>query len=143
MALTAAEIEAARDKAVAALRDYYSEHGDHPEVAWDASCARDRAARDAVTYAVTHGVTHRQIAQMAGVSGMAVVELIEDVDERCQAYRRERLAAEQYQRRVMDSMRTYARLLVGRHKRRKTDAAEGLGISRPTLDDWLSDAHDS
>lgn len=123
------------DKAAEAVRELYAaehEPTDHTNAEHDAV----RAVTDAVT-ATRFTITHRQIASLAGVSGLLVARLIDNAAARAEALRSERHAAERYVTEVRDAIRGEAvrRIEAGD---RKLATAESLGITRPTLDAWLS-----
>ncbi|MFI2577688.1 hypothetical protein ACH5AJ_36445 [Streptomyces rochei] len=97
------------------------------------------AAAAAVTAAVRAGVPHCSIADQAGCGGLAVIGLIGDQDLRTNALVVERHRARRHLDSVEQEIRGHARRVIGgQNGRGKSQLAEKLGVSRPTLDAWLA-----
>ncbi len=111
---------------------------DH-EVELAAEWERGRVATKAVSAAIRAGVSHREIASAAGLPGLLVIDCIDSGDLRGDALRVERHAAERYVRTVREASARWAQSAHGEGQE-KQQIAEALGISRPTLNDWLKGA---
>jgi hypothetical protein len=96
----------------------------------------------AVTDAVTRGGwLHTQIAQLAGCTGLRVIDLITDWSAQAQALRVERHAAARYVDQVRDAARRHALQRIGAQGRgAKSRIAEEIGVNRPVVDEWIKQA---
>lgn len=135
--ITAEQQRDAIAKAVEAVRTKNaSDVANDPNAYWNT----DEQARRTVTDAVTiYGTTAAQIATLAGVGQLAIIELIDDNDARADALVQARHDAERYQRDIMERIRGAAlrRYYAGEQKIR---ICERLAITRPSLDAWIRES---
>lgn len=96
-----------------------------------------REAKRAVAAAMDAGVIPAQIASVAHVRQLYVVQFIDGAPEVRAALRAARWDAERHVQEVIDTMRVEARREFGLEVPKST-IADGLGISRATLDRWLA-----
>lgn len=103
---------------------------------------RSELASMAVTDAVIRGGhLHTQIANLAGCTGLQVVNLITDWSAQAQALRIERHAAARYEEQVRDAARRHALQRVGAQGRGAVTAvANEIGVNRPVVYDWIKKA---
>ncbi len=100
----------------------------------------DHASRT-VTEAVTVGDhLHTQIAQLAGCSGLQVINLITDWDARGRALGVERNALKTYEGQVREAAQQYAAQRVGAFGRSEEliqKIAAGVGVTRAVVYNWI------
>lgn len=126
----------ARGRAVRAVRAFVSAVDAEREEAQ----RLEADARDAVTWAILRsGCTAQQIAELSGVSGLVVVQLLDDVEARTAALAAENARAEEYAQSVRAALRA---LVVERHAREgrgvMTRLSQVTGLSRTSLHKWVS-----
>ncbi len=99
-------------------------------------------SRLAVTDAVTRGGwLHTQIANLAGVAGLLVIDLIADWSAQAVALGRERHAARRYVEQVRDAAASHAQRRVGTQGYGARAAiAREIGVTPPTVDAWVEQA---
>ena len=131
----------ARTRAVDAVKSFYgTEHAgphDHRNAELD--------ARAAVTFAVDiAGITHREIASLAGVPGLLVAKLITTPETYVSALRLERHAAERYVSDVLGEIRQAAVRHVnpdagrgGRGIQTQGGFAKAAGVDRMAVRGWI------
>lgn len=131
--------------AAAAVRDYYASDGHlvTPTGVPRLTVATPYsptwvAARDAIEDAIKDGHTLALIAATANLRQLLLVQFIEPLQDRRQALRVARADAERYLQQVTDQMISEARREFGNDVPKST-IADGLGISRVTLDKWLAE----
>ncbi|MGX1762626.1 hypothetical protein ACWIGW_44480 [Nocardia brasiliensis] len=133
----------ARDQAVAAVRAHFAGDGERG------------AAQRAVTAAlVVYDISHRQIAQLAGVSGLAIINLItpdyqysqmpDNSDRRvlaarAEALKYERHAADRYRDDVLDAIRQEAVHRTDYLKESEVAVAATLGVNRASIRKWRAE----
>jgi hypothetical protein len=135
----ATDIVAAQDRAVSAVRYFYTaDHSDIDQI------NAERSAREAVESAIRAGVTHHQLASLAGIPGLLVARLIDDPDAHVAALNAERHAAHRYERDVLDAIQGAARRLVdpesgkgARGVRSQAGFAKAAGVDRAAVRTWL------
>lgn len=137
-------------EAVAALLAYWRDEEDLVEPTKVGADHRpalghlEETAASAVTRAVVRGdCIHTLISTRVARRdvGLLVAGLIGDPDERARALARERHVAERYAARVREVMRERAVARArGGGDGVKSETARLFGITRPTLDKWLSEA---
>lgn len=109
------------------------------------------AIRDVTAAIVIYGVTHRQIAQMAGVTGMAIIRLLAPdyqypqqptaaarrvLDARAEALRTERHAADRYRDEVLEAIRAEALHRIDYLGDEESPVARELGVNRASIRNW-------
>lgn len=136
----AIDIAAARLRATDAVRAFYAtEHGERDHI------TAERKAHDAVTFAVDiAGITHREIASLAGIPGLLVARLIDTPAAYVDALRVERHAADRYAKSVFDEIKLAARRFVDRTGSRSARGiraqggfAKAAGVDRMLVRDWI------
>jgi hypothetical protein len=144
MIYTAEQIAKLRAETVAALRDYYDRpvtapNGDDPTGSYTRQ--RVQQGNDAVTMvarSLKAGITMRHLAMDSHLPGLLIIQLIEDAQQRADAF----VAEIHHLERSLDAVRqarikdAQARFHAGECY--KTKLAASLKITRPTLDAWLS-----
>lgn len=144
MIYTDEQIRKLRRETVAAIVDFYSDEGPPPgEVGWEAHAQKERDARTMVTRALNPdtGIAMRQLAGDTRLSGLLIIRLIDDPQVRADAF-----AAELYhlERALGDVRRARAHDARDRYRQGqqekgiKVRLAESYGVTRPTLDAWLT-----
>lgn len=145
MTYTAAGLAALRAETVKTLIDYY----DHPvttpdDVGWLEADGfgkrRAQQSRDATTMisrALKAGISMRQIAADAHLPGALVINLIEDPQQRAEAFTAELHHLERALGLVREAQRRDARDRFANGEA-KSNLAKSLGITRRTLDAWLA-----
>lgn len=139
MDLTQAQRDILLNRAVDAVRDRFTAGPDTDP--GDVS-RRAEVASMAVTDAVTRGGhLHTQIAQLAGCTGLRVIDLISDPAARSRALRVEANAADNYTRLVQKAARENAlRRTAAEGYGSVTRVAKDLGVTRRTVYDWIEQA---
>lgn len=136
MNLTEAQRDVLLDRAVEAVRDRYAvgPGTDPGEVS-----RRIEVATMAVTDAVTRGgMLHTQIANLAGVTGLRVIQLISDWSAQGQALGVERNAAKNYADLVRDAAASHSRQRIGAQGYGARAAiAREIGVTPVTVDGWV------
>lgn len=134
--LTEAQRAALLDRAVDAVRARLAitPDTDPADVA-----RRSEIASMAVTDAVTRGEhLHTQIAQLAGCSGLQVINLITDWSAQARALRLERHVADRYVEQVRAAAARHAAQRVGAQGHGvKSQMAREFDVTRPVINEWI------
>lgn len=135
---TAAQIAASLGQAAAALRD----HLGVDRQPLDSAASWQRATRAIDIAMAVDGITAAQIATAAGVRQLVVAQHITDPRRRAAALAAARHDADRYAEQVRDAMRQEALWRMheaGGDRGAKARIAADLGITRPTLDTWITE----
>lgn len=139
MSLTEAQRATLLDRAVEAVRNRLAigPDTDPTDVA-----RRSEVATMSVTDAVTRGGhLHTQIANLAGCTGLQVINLITDWTAQAQALRVERHAATRYVEEVRAAAARHALQRVGAQGHgAKAQIAREIDVNRPVIDEWIKKA---